>query len=117
VTNLSLTFKMTAVTTKVLVTHLPPWKVSRKKHNHFKVILIICIVTTLLIFFFEGQMFSHLIVAKITSVRGTLHCHKTRISCGDQLGICGLYTDVGNIMVPLSSFLLTSVSSTLYVSS
>jgi hypothetical protein len=29
--------------------------------------------------------------SNITSARGTLHCRKTRIPCGDQLVICGLY--------------------------
>jgi hypothetical protein len=36
-------------------------------------------------------MFSRWIVTNITSARGTLHCHKTRIPCGDQVVICGLY--------------------------
>jgi hypothetical protein len=36
-------------------------------------------------------MFSSWIVTNITSARGTLHCCKTRIPCGDQLTICGLY--------------------------
>jgi hypothetical protein len=35
-------------------------------------------------------MFSRRIVMNITSARGTLHCRKTRIPCGDQLVICGL---------------------------
>jgi hypothetical protein len=37
-------------------------------------------------------MFSRWIVTNITFVRGTLHCRKTRIPCGDQIVICGLYT-------------------------
>jgi hypothetical protein len=36
-------------------------------------------------------MFSRWIVTNITSARRTLHCRKTRIPCGDQLVICGLY--------------------------
>jgi hypothetical protein len=36
-------------------------------------------------------MFSRWIVTNITSARGTVHCRKTRISCGDRLVICGLY--------------------------
>jgi hypothetical protein len=36
-------------------------------------------------------MFSRLIVTNITSARGTVHCHKTHIPCGDQLVICGQY--------------------------
>jgi hypothetical protein len=36
-------------------------------------------------------MFSRWIVTKITSARGTVHCRETRIPCGDQLLICGLY--------------------------
>jgi hypothetical protein len=43
-------------------------------------------------FFFEGRMFSRWIVTDITSARGTLHCRKTRVSCGDQLAICGLHS-------------------------
>jgi hypothetical protein len=34
-------------------------------------------------------MFSHWIVTNITSAHGTVHCLKTRISCGDQLVIRG----------------------------
>jgi hypothetical protein len=30
-------------------------------------------------------------MTNITSARGTLHCRKTRIPCGDQLVICGQY--------------------------
>jgi hypothetical protein len=45
-----------------------------------------------LVHFFEGRMFSRWIVTHITSARGTLHCCKTRILCGDQLVICGQYT-------------------------
>jgi hypothetical protein len=30
-------------------------------------------------------MFSRWIVTNITSARGTVHCRKTRIPCGDQL--------------------------------
>jgi hypothetical protein len=41
--------------------------------------------------FFEGRMFSRWIVTNITSARGTVHCHKTRIPCGDQLVVCGRY--------------------------
>jgi hypothetical protein len=37
-------------------------------------------------------MFSRWTVTNITSDRGTLHCRKTRIPCGDQLVICGLYS-------------------------
>jgi hypothetical protein len=36
-------------------------------------------------------MFSRWIVTNITSARGTVHCRKTHIPCGDQLVICGLY--------------------------
>jgi hypothetical protein len=36
-------------------------------------------------------MFSRWIVTNITSARGTVHCRKTRIPCGEQLVICGLY--------------------------
>jgi hypothetical protein len=36
-------------------------------------------------------MFSCWIVTNITSARGTLHCRKTRIPCGDQFDVCGLY--------------------------
>jgi hypothetical protein len=50
------------------------------------------IVTAFFVSFFKGQMFSRWIVTNITSARGTLHCRKTRIPCGDQLMICGLYT-------------------------
>jgi hypothetical protein len=42
--------------------------------------------------FFEGLVFSCWLVTNVTSARGTLHCRKTRILCGDQLVICGLYT-------------------------
>jgi hypothetical protein len=34
-------------------------------------------------------MFSRWIVTNITSARGTVHCRKTRIPCGDQLVIGG----------------------------
>jgi hypothetical protein len=37
-------------------------------------------------------MFSPRMVTNITSARGTVHCRKTRIPCGDQLMICGLYS-------------------------
>jgi hypothetical protein len=40
---------------------------------------------------FEGRMFLRCIVTNVTSARGTLHCRKTRIPCGDQLVICGQY--------------------------
>jgi hypothetical protein len=50
--------------------------------------LIKNVVTILFISFFEGRMFSRWIVANINSARGTLHCRKTRIPCGDQLVIC-----------------------------
>jgi hypothetical protein len=33
-------------------------------------------------------MFSRWIVTNITFARGTVHCRKTRIPCGDQLMIC-----------------------------
>jgi hypothetical protein len=46
---------------------------------------------SLFISFFEGRMLSRWIVTNITSVRGTLHCRKTRIRCDDQLVIYGLY--------------------------
>jgi hypothetical protein len=36
-------------------------------------------------------MFSRWLVTNITSTRGTMHCRKTRTSCGDQLVICGLW--------------------------
>jgi hypothetical protein len=36
-------------------------------------------------------MFSRWIVTNTTSARGTVHCRKKRIPCGDQLVICGLY--------------------------
>jgi hypothetical protein len=39
-------------------------------------------------------MFSRWIVTNITSARGTLHCRKTRIPCGDQLVNCGLYVSI-----------------------
>jgi hypothetical protein len=45
---------------------------------------------SLFISFFEGQMFSRWIVTNVTSARGTLHCRKTRIPCGNQLVICEL---------------------------
>jgi hypothetical protein len=48
-------------------------------------------VHVLFISFFEWRMFSRWIVTDITSARGTFHCRKTRIPCGDQLIICGLY--------------------------
>jgi hypothetical protein len=48
-------------------------------------------VTALFISFFEGRMFSRWIVTNITIVRGAGHCLKTRIPCGDQHVICGLY--------------------------
>jgi hypothetical protein len=48
-------------------------------------------VTALFISFLEGRMFLLWIVTNITFARGTLHCRKTRIPCGDQLVICGLY--------------------------
>jgi hypothetical protein len=51
----------------------------------------VSVATALLISFFEGRMFSSWIVMNITSARGTLHCRKIRIPCGDQLVICGLY--------------------------
>jgi hypothetical protein len=41
-------------------------------------------------------MFSRWIVTNITSARRTLHCRKTRIPCGDQLVICGLYSLLPN---------------------
>jgi hypothetical protein len=53
------------------------------------------IVTALFISFFEGQMFSRWIVTNITSAGRTLHCRKTRIPCGDQIMICGLYYSMG----------------------
>jgi hypothetical protein len=37
-------------------------------------------------------MFSRWIVTNIISDRGTLHCRKTRIHCGNQVVICELYT-------------------------
>jgi hypothetical protein len=39
------------------------------------------IVKALFIYFFDGWMFSRWIVTNFTSVRGTLHCRKTRIPC------------------------------------
>jgi hypothetical protein len=33
------------------------------------------------------------IVTNITSARWTMHCCKTRIPCGDELVVCGLYLD------------------------
>jgi hypothetical protein len=36
-------------------------------------------------------MFSRWIETNNISARGTLHSHKTRITCRDQLVICGLY--------------------------
>jgi hypothetical protein len=41
--------------------------------------------------FFDGRMFSRRMVTNITSARGTEHCRKTRIPCGDQFLTCGLY--------------------------
>jgi hypothetical protein len=35
-------------------------------------------------------MFSRWIVTNITFDRGTVHCRKNRIPCGDHLVICGL---------------------------
>jgi hypothetical protein len=49
------------------------------------------IVTALFIYLFEGRMFSLRMVTNLTSARETLHCRKTRIPCGDQFVICGLY--------------------------
>jgi hypothetical protein len=40
------------------------------------------IVRVLFISFFEWRMLSHWIVTNISSARATLHCRKTRISCG-----------------------------------
>jgi hypothetical protein len=37
-------------------------------------------------------MFSRWIITNNTCARRTLHCRKTRISCGDQLEICRQYT-------------------------
>jgi hypothetical protein len=48
------------------------------------------IVTVMFTFFFECRMFSRCIISNITPARGTLHCRKTRIPCGNQLVICGL---------------------------
>jgi hypothetical protein len=48
-------------------------------------------VTALFISLFEWRMFSRWIVTNITSARGTVHCRKTRIPCGDQPLIFGLY--------------------------
>jgi hypothetical protein len=45
-------------------------------------------------------MFSRWIVTNITSARGTLHCRKTGIPCGDQLVICGLYM---SLKLPLNA--------------
>jgi hypothetical protein len=36
-----------------------------------------------------GRTFSRWIVTNITSARGTVHCRKTRIPCGNKLVICG----------------------------
>jgi hypothetical protein len=47
-------------------------------------------VHALFISFFEGRKFWRWIATNITSARGTLYCRKTRIPCGDRLGICGL---------------------------
>jgi hypothetical protein len=58
-------------------------------HNLLHTSISLIIVTAMLIYFFEWRMFSRWIVTNITSVRGTLYCHKTRILCGDQLVICG----------------------------
>jgi hypothetical protein len=49
------------------------------------------IVTALFISFSDGQIFYRWIATNITFARGTLHCSKTHIPCGDQLVICGLY--------------------------
>jgi hypothetical protein len=67
--------------------------VTRNWRKHCKVILIISIVPALFLSFFEERMFSRWIVTNITSARGTLHCHKTRIPWGNQLVICGLYSN------------------------
>jgi hypothetical protein len=47
-------------------------------------------VHALFIYFFEGRIVSRWIVTKINFARGTLHCRKTSIPCGDQLVKCGL---------------------------
>jgi hypothetical protein len=52
------------------------------------------IVTALFLSFFEGRLFSRWIVTNTISARETLRCRKTRVACGDQLVICGLYLNV-----------------------
>jgi hypothetical protein len=42
------------------------------------------LLTALFISFFEGGMFSRWIVTNITFARGTLHCSKSSIPCGNQ---------------------------------
>jgi hypothetical protein len=49
-------------------------------------------------------MFSRWIVTNITSARGTLHCRKTRILCGDQLVVCGLYFYLLKLVVSILQF-------------
>jgi hypothetical protein len=44
-------------------------------------------------------MFSRRLVTNITFARGTVHCRKTRIPCGDQLVICGQYIESNERMV------------------
>jgi hypothetical protein len=65
------------------------------------------IVTDLFISLFEGRMFSRCIVTDITSARGTLHCRKTRIPCGDQLMICGHF--VSQLWPPMGLFFIPQV--------
>jgi hypothetical protein len=49
-------------------------------------------------------VFSRWIVTNITSARGTLHCRETRIPCGDQLVVCGLYALLPRVLnvLPIS---------------
>jgi hypothetical protein len=62
------------------------------------------IIVIALFIFFEGQMFLRWIVTNITYTRGTLHCRKTRIPCGDQLVIWELYS----LTIPsLSPFMIS----------
>jgi hypothetical protein len=50
-------------------------------------------------------MFSRWILTNITSARGTLRCHKTRIPCWDQLVICGPYMQRSSVPMISPSYI------------
>jgi hypothetical protein len=49
-------------------------------------------------------MFSCWIVTNITSASGTVHCHKTRIPCENQLVICGQYLAICSDVIAFENY-------------